>query len=190
MLGTTTLNFSPGDYATPKAVTVTGLGDNNLADESGNQITLSLTGAPSRTISFTTTDHDVQAIILTGATSDDCSQNCTSMSLNESWTPRVADQKLVLVKLAFPPLGGGRQTVSVISSNDSLAVINQAQLELSFDSTPANLWSTAQAVAVTAVPDMDGVDGMATVTLSPSNMSSGSHAASPKTITVTVHDND
>lgn len=155
-----TLTFTPGNYATPQAVTVAGVQDADLTNDS-TTITVSSATLASRTVTVNVTDDDAQNILLT----------TSSVSLTEGGV-----SANVGVRLAFDP--GGSVTVDVAS--DDAGAATATPIALTFDSSN---YSANQTVTIAPVSDEDTADEEVTVTLSATGIT-------PATVTASVDDND
>ena len=142
------LTFTPANYATTQTVTVSGVADVDLANESVS-ITLSSVGLSNKIVTATVTDDDTQDIVV----------STTTLTVGE------AGSGTFTVRLAFQP--SGNVTVSVSSSDPSAATV--APPSLTF--TPAN-YVTTQTVTVSGVKDVNTVNESVTVTVSSAGLSS------------------
>jgi hypothetical protein len=152
-----TLTFTPGNYAEPQTVTVTGVDDADVANEVAT-VTLSAPGLTDVTIGVGVADDDTLRIV---ASSD-------SVSVDERGTAQLT------VRLSNDPQA--TVVVSVASSDASTAQV--APDTLRFDSAT---YDTPQTVTVTGVTDDDLADEAATITLSATDA-----AGAPVTTSVTA----
>lgn len=156
---TSLLTFTPANYATYQTVTVTGVQDANLVSN-GATITMSSVALPSKAVTATVTDNDVQSIIRTPS----------SLVVNEGGTGTFQ------VSLAYQPTAN--VAVSVTSNATGTAVVSLGSLTF----TPAN-YATPQTVTVSGVEDADLTFDATTITLASAGITSA-------TTSVTVTDND
>lgn len=126
-----TLTFTPGDFNAPKTVTVSGVADLDLANESAI-VSLSSAGYTTTNVTANIADDDTQAIVVAPA----------SLNLVEG------NASAVDVSLAFQPAAD--VTVNVASLDTGAASATPASLIF----TPLN-YATTQAVAVTGEQDAD-----------------------------------
>jgi hypothetical protein len=154
-----TLTFTPANYGTDQTVTVGGVDDLDLAAETVT-ITLAATGLPTRTVTATVSDPDVQQIDVSSA----------AISVNEGSTGTVG------VSLHYTP--AGNVTVSLSSSDATAASVSPASLVF----TPAN-HATPQTITIAGVDDPDPTDETATITLAAPGPTTAA-------VAVTVNDND
>ncbi len=153
------LTFTSVNWNVPQPVSVTGVQDNDVANESV-AITASSASLASRTVTVTVTDDDTQAIVASAST----------VALNEGGTATFT------VRLAFNPLSS--VSVNLSSSNGGSATVSPTTL--SFDATN---YSTPQTVTLTGVQDINLANEVVTVTLS-----SASIANTLVTVNVTDND--
>ena len=142
------LLFTTLNWDTFQTVTVTGVADLDLANESLS-ITLSSAGLTNRTVTATVTDDDTQSITV----------STTSLTISEAGTGNFT------VRLAFQP--SGNVTVSVGSSDTSAATVSPPSMTF----TPAN-YATPQTVTVSGVNDADIANESVTVTVSSAGLTS------------------
>lgn len=154
------MTFTPANFSTPQNVTVTGVDDVDVADETVT-LTASATGLTSATATVTVTDDDDVAIVASAAT-----LGVTEGDAAGTFT----------VALSHQP--AGNVTVTVASSDTAAATAAPAAVTF----TPAN-YATPQTVSVTGVEDADVANESATVTLSSAGLTS-------VTVAVTVTDDD
>lgn len=154
------LTFTPANYATPQNVTVTGVDDADLVNES-TTITLSSTGLTSVNVSVTVTDTDVQAIVVAP----------TNLALDEGG----ADGSFT-VRLSQMP--GADVTVTLNNPDTGAVTLSAATLTF----TPAN-YATPQMVTVSPEDDDDVADETVLIGLTAAGIA-------PATVTVTVNDDD
>jgi predicted extracellular nuclease len=126
-----TLTFTPGDFGTPQTVTVSGVADIDLANESAT-VSIASAGYTTTNVTANVTDDDIQAIVVSP----------TSLGLTEG------TGSTLNVSLAFEP--AGTVTVNVASLDAGAASVTPASLLF----TPAN-YSTTQPVTVAAEQDVD-----------------------------------
>ena len=155
-----TLTFTPANYATPQVLTVAGVADADVEDETV-EVLLTAAGVASRSVSVTVVDDDVVNLDLSPS----------SLSLSEGGTGAV-----VAVGLTTQPAGD----VVVTMSPSEPGVVSVVPLQLTF--TPAN-WDTAQSVLVSALDDGDTADAQVDVVAVAPGLS-------PRVITVAVIDDD
>lgn len=148
-VGPTPLSFSTANWSTFQMVTVTGVQDTDLANETLT-VTLAASGLPAKTVDVTVTDDDMQVVVM----------SAPSISVNEGGTGTLG------IALMYQP--AGTVTVTVASGNTAVATV--APTMLSF--TTAN-FATPQSVTVTGVDDADAVDGAATITASATGATAG-----------------
>ncbi|HTJ42147.1 MAG TPA: Ig-like domain-containing protein [Kofleriaceae bacterium] len=141
-VGPALLSFDGTNYMTDQPITVTGVQDNDLADESVT-ITLSSTGFPNRVVTAGVTDDDTQAVVVTSQ----------SVTVNEGTTNTVG------VSLAFQP--SANVVVSVTSTDPTTASVNPSSLTF----TPQN-YDTPQNVTITGVEDSNAIADSTTLTMS------------------------
>ncbi len=132
------LVFTAANFSTPQTVTVTGIADDDIANES---VSLNLSGAGIAQVAVTVTDDDTQAIVLSPA----------ALTIGEGQTGSMT------ARLAFRP--AANVSVTVASSDPGAATAAPATLSF----TPAN-FATPQTVTLTALDDAD--TNNETVTLS------------------------
>lgn len=137
-----TLTFTPANYAAPQQLTIVGVQDDDLTDESPT-ITLSAAGVPNATINLTVDDDDIQSIV-TAAGNANVVEGATSV---------------LAVNLAFRPTAD--VTVAAVSSNTGAFTVAPATLTF----TAAN-WNVPQTLTLTGVDDVDLVNASASLTLS------------------------
>ncbi|MBZ0236127.1 MAG: hypothetical protein K8M05_27620 [Deltaproteobacteria bacterium] len=133
------LTFTTASYGTYQMVTVSGVGDVDLADETLT-LTLTAAGLPAKTVDATVTDDDTQQVVLSTATT----------SVNEGGTGTVG------VSLAYMPAAD--VTVTLASADTSAATVSPATRTF----TPAN-YATPQTITITGVSDADAVDDTTTI---------------------------
>lgn len=137
-----TLTFSAANYATPQTVTVTGVEDSNVVDDS-TTVTVASTGLASVDVAVTVTDVDQQGILASP----------TTLNLDEGTSGELS------VSLAAEPTGP--VTITVTSADPSIASVSTSSLTF----TAAN-WDQAQTVTVSASEDPDTLDESTSITLS------------------------
>jgi Fe-S cluster assembly iron-binding protein IscA len=135
------LTFTPTNYATPQALTVTGVQDANAANETAT-ITLTATGVPAATITAAVTDNDVLALEVSAST----------LTVSEGGTATFQ------VRLTAQP--AATTTVSLTSNDTGAATVDPM---LTFTTTS---WSTFQTVTVTGVDDADLLNETPTIVVS------------------------
>lgn len=138
----TNLTFTSANYATPQAVTVSGVQDSNLVTDAAT-VTLAAPGIPTVQVPVTVADNNVQAIFT----------SVPSLTVGEGGTATFATRP------SFMP--AGNITITVSSGNPGAATTSPATLSF----TPAT-WDTAQAVTVTGVQDANLTNETVSVTLS------------------------
>lgn len=151
-----TLMFTAANYAADQTVTVTGVDDLDVANESVT-ITLASPGIPNATVTAVVTDNDTQAIQV----------SATNASVDEGSSTNVN------VRLAFQPAGS--VVVNVASVAPSVAGAGPSTL--TFDA--AN-YATAQAITINGTKDDDAANGSTTVNLT---LSGATPAAVAVTVT-------
>jgi hypothetical protein len=142
----TALTFTPDNYDQPQAVTVSGVNDADVADESVI-LTLSATGVPSSEVSVTVDDDDTQTIQLSR----------TSVTLNEGASATFT------VRLSNDPLGSFE--VSLSSSDVGGASVSPTSLTFN-----SGNYDQPQTVTVTGEADADDDDESVTITASGSGV--------------------
>ena len=156
----TTLNFNATNWATPQAVTIRGVDDNDTISENVT-LTLSSIDAPTVQIPVTVTDPDTQVLVVSGT----------------NFTVREQGQITFTARLTYNPVA--MATVTITSANGAIATV--APAALTFD---ANNFNVPQQVTITGVMDDDVADEMTTLTLA------GAGAPANVTVNVTVDDDD
>ncbi|MCC7383110.1 MAG: hypothetical protein IT384_14830 [Deltaproteobacteria bacterium] len=149
-----TLSFSVANYATPQIVTVTGLDDSNVVNDS-TTVTVASTGLTSVDVAVVVTDVDQQGIL----------GSPTALNLGEGTSGEVS------VSLAAQPVDP--VTLTVTSADPSVASVSTSNLTF----TAAN-WNQAQTVTVDASQDPDTQNESTSLTLSGDGMSDVSIAVS------------
>ncbi len=147
-----TLTFTAGNFSTPQTLTITGVQDQDLANEAVT-IRLSSAIANSVDVSVSVTDDDTQALVVTPL----------SLTVPEGGTQTFS------VRLAFIP--GANVTVGV-ASNDAL-VATAAPASLPFT---AATWDQPQTVTVSGSQDIDLVDDGTTIDVTSAGVASQSVA--------------
>ena len=135
------LSFSTGNWNSYQSVTVTGVGDVDLANDTV-AITLSAAGVPNKTVSATITDDDTQRVLVSTA----------DVTVSEGSSTTVG------VSLAFQPA----TTVNVAVASASPAVATAGPSPLTF--TTGN-WNQAQNVTIGGAQDDDVVQDSTTVAM-------------------------
>ena len=135
-----TLTFTPSNYATPQAITITGTEDDDVAPGMTN-VALTLTGATSASITVTVNDNDTLGIDLTP----------TALTVLEGTSG------VLQVRLTAQP--SAATTVNLMSSNVAVATVSTGTLTF----TTSN-WNVYQPVSVFGVEDADVIGANATVT--------------------------
>ena len=133
------LTFTTTDWNIYQTVTVSGVADVNLTDESAT-ISAASTGLTTRTVAVTVTDDDVQDITL----------SATALTVGEVGTGTFT------ARLAFQP--GANVTVTLASSNTLAATVSPALLTF----TPAN-YAITQTVTVSGVTDANAANELVTI---------------------------
>jgi len=182
-LGPTSLTFTPGNWATPQPVTVTGVDDALLDGNQVTPVTVSVVDASSdnafdgladKVVSVTTTDDE-------GGASYTVSP--TALSVPEA---APGNTRTFTVVLGSKPASDVVFTVQ--SANTAEATVSPSSLTF----TQGN-WSTSQTVTVTAVDDpFDDGDQVVVVTVAVDDASSDDayDSLADQTVTVTTVDND
>ena len=179
-----TLTFTPsgaGIWSTAQTVTVTGV-DDSLDDETQTyDVTLaSPTGSDagysalsSQTVSVTTTDDDAAAVVVSAV-----SGQATEAGGAATFTVKLATQPTADV------------TIAVSSGDTGEGAVSPATL--TFTSSGAGIWSTAQTVTVTGVDDSldDGTQTYDITLGSPTSTDTDYSALSSQTVSVTTTDDD
>ena len=168
-LSTSGLTFTSGDWNTAQTVTVTGVEDDNLVDE-----TVTVTANPAGA------DYDSAAdVILQISVSDDDMPSVTfvggPLSITEGQSGTFA------VALSNEP--SGDVTVALASDDEGAATLSSSSLTFT-----SGDWNTVQTVTVTGVEDDNLVDETVTVTANPAGAEYDS--ATDATLQVTVSDDD
>jgi hypothetical protein len=140
------LTFTPQNSDTFQTVTVTGIHDDDILDNSG-LLSLVAPSLPTVTIPVTVTDIDVQAIIASH----------TAVTLPEGTTQSVQ------VRLAFAP----PSLVTIVPSSNNTAAVSVNPPVLQF--TPAN-WNLPQVLTIAAATDTNTQPESALITLSSSGI--------------------
>ncbi len=144
----TALTFTPGNYDQPQTVTVSGVSDADVLDESVI-LTLSATGVPSAEVAVSVDDDDTQAIQLSR----------TSVTMNEGASATFT------VRLSNDP--SGSFDVSLSSSDVGAASVTPASLTF----TSAN-YDQPRTVTVSGEADDDDDDESVTITAAGSDVAS------------------
>jgi hypothetical protein len=142
-----TLTFTPANFATDQQVTVTGVQDADVANESAT-VTLSSPGLANVGVTANVTDDDTQAIVAAP----------TTVNPTEGGTAQFN------VHLAFQP--ASTVTVNVASNDPGAATVSTSSLTF----TTAN-FATDQLVTVTGTADADLTNESTSVTLSSPGLS-------------------
>lgn len=158
--GPASLTFTPGNYATPQVVTVSGLQDGDATNETA-AVVLSTTGASDRTVTVNVADDDsVDIVVSPGA-----------IAVTEGG----AGQTLMVSLGAMP---AANVTVNLVTSPTGVAQLAVASLSF----TPVN-YATPQGVLVTGLQDGDALDETTTISLTAVGLAE-------KTVPVSVTDDD
>ncbi|MCE9579865.1 MAG: hypothetical protein K8W52_42500 [Deltaproteobacteria bacterium] len=152
--------FDGSNWNMPKTVTVTGVGDADLANESV-QIKAAAAGLTDRFVTATVNDDDTQIVLVTPGTA----------TLKEN-----NEQTTVNVSLGFIP--SGTVTVTVASADTSVVTASTGSLTF----LPGN-YSVAQPVTLTSVHDVNTTTDIKDVTFTAPSATAGK-------VTVTVTDVD
>ena len=144
----TLLTFEPADYNIAQTVTINGVTDDDVANESG-AITVGDTGnsLPKVTLDYSVTDDDTQALVVTPG----------SLSLTEGAAQSIG------IELAFRPASD----VSVTLTSSDPNKVSAASTSLTFTSENYN---TAQLVSISAVNDADLEDHNENITISAASL--------------------
>jgi hypothetical protein len=145
-----TLTFTPANWNTPQSVTVTGVNDDDLADEAG-AVLFSAAGIETAQASWTVLDDDTQLI----------QASPVSVTVTEGSTTTFG------VRLAFQPAGD--VTVSVGSADTTVATVSSSSLVF----TPSN-WATPQNVTVNGIEDVDLANESVVISLTSTGLTSKS----------------
>ena len=137
-----TLTFTSADYTVAQTVTVSGLSDDDVANESLT-VTVASQVASDQTVAVTVTDDDTQAIVAAP----------TTLTVNEGSSTTLS------VRLAFQPPSD--VTITAASGATNVATVGPTTLTF----TPTN-YSQLQALTVAGVSDVNVVDDTTTITLS------------------------
>ena len=148
------LMFTSADYAIPRTITVTGVGDADARDET-EWITLSTAIAPNAVVGVTVVDDEEQTIVVSVPT--------LTVTEGASGT--------FLVSLSADPLTSVQ--VSLTSANPAVATVSPAALTF----TPQN-YGAQQMVTVTGEQDDDLASGATTIQLSGADAPDGSVSVS------------
>lgn len=158
-VSTTALTFTTANWMTYQTVTVTGVDDADVANESVT-ITASSTGLTPRTATVAVTDNDTLAI----------TRSAASVAVTEGGTGSFTVQ--------LSALPGGTVTVAVASTDTSAITTTQSSLTF----TTAN-WNVPQTVNLTGVQDVDLVGETVTI-----NLTAAGATANSVTVNVTDND--
>jgi alpha-tubulin suppressor-like RCC1 family protein len=147
-----TLTFTTANYATFQTVTVTGVQDLDLADET---VTIAVTspGLTTQNVIASVTDDDTQVVQVSAGTLNTAEGGSATFGVTLRYIPTAPT------------------TVTVASSNTAGATVSPATLV--FDSSN---YGTAQNVTVTGVQDPDAANAFATVSLTAPSATPGSVA--------------
>ncbi|MFG6456305.1 glycoside hydrolase family 48 protein [Roseateles sp. BYS96W] len=162
--GTSTLVFTPANYATPQLVSVSAATD---ADALNGSATFTLSAAGQTGASVVATEKDADIVVPV-----DLIVSATAVSVPETGT------QTFTVKLGAAPTANVAVMVARTAGDTDISVSGGSSLTF----TPAN-WSTAQTVTLAAAKDADSANGTATVSVSAAN-------AATRTVTATEVDND
>ncbi|MBK8010329.1 MAG: hypothetical protein IPK13_03215 [Deltaproteobacteria bacterium] len=135
------ITFTSATYSTPAPVTISGLADMNLVDDS-SVLTASAPGAQSATVNVMKLDDDEQALVVAP----------TSLTVTEDGAGAT-----FAVSLAFEPVN---LTTVTLSSDEPTILLSDA----SIDFTALN-YSTPQTITVTGGSDFNLVDEVGTVSV-------------------------
>ena len=138
----TTLTFTPANYATPQAITVTGIQDPDLADDAAT-VTLAAAGITNATVAVTAIDDDAQTIV----------RSISSITVAEGSTATFT------ASLSHAP--AGNLTVSVASANTAAVTVSPPTLTF----TPAN-YAVPQTVTASGTQDANAGSESTTISLS------------------------
>lgn len=137
-----TLTFTPANYATPQAITVTGVQDPDLADDAAT-ITLAAAGIPNATVAVTAIDDDAQTIVRSASSITVAEGGATTFTVNLSHAP------------------AGNVTVTVASANTAAVTVSPSTLTF----TPAN-YAVPQTVTANGTQDANAGSESTTINLS------------------------
>ncbi|MCC6999079.1 MAG: hypothetical protein IT370_30985 [Deltaproteobacteria bacterium] len=157
----TSLTFNAANFATDQTVTVNGIDDADLANESVTLLLSSAGNAPSVTIPVGVTDNDLQTLVVTP----------TTLGVVEGATSTFT------VRLGFQPAAD----VTVTTATSAAAVATALPASLTF--TPAN-FAMPQTVTVSGTDDTDLTDNTARITVA------STAVVTPVDVTINVMDND
>ncbi|MDE0613404.1 MAG: fibronectin type III domain-containing protein [bacterium] len=166
-----TLTFTPSDWNVAQTVTVTGVQDDDIANETATLTVLALS-----------TDQEYTAVTAVVAVSVDDNDDAgltvdpSSLPVAEGGT---ADFE---VRLDSQPTAD----VSVTVASDDIGAVTVPSTTLTFTATD---WNTAQTVTVTALQDDDGADESVEVTATASSTDSD-YSGQSADVTVTVDDDE
>jgi len=157
----TSLTFNAANFATDQTVTVNGIDDADLANESVTLLLSSAGNAPSVTIPVGVTDNDLQTLVVTP----------TTLGVVEGATSTFT------VRLGFQPAAD----VTVTTGTSAAAVATALPTSLTF--TSAN-FAMPQTVTVSGTDDTDLMDNTARITVA------STAVVTPVDVTINVMDND
>ena len=163
------LSFSTTDWATAQTVTVSAAEDDDPSQDTAT-VTHTVSGGDyasitASAVTVTVTDNDTRGITVTP----------TSLTVDEG-----SSTDTYTVKLDTLPTGN--VTVAITSNNTD---VTASPSSLTFTTTT---WNTAQTITVTAGPDADAADDMATLTHKPSGADYASVDNADLAVTVTDDD--
>lgn len=141
-VSTTSLTFTPANFATDQQVTVNGVNDVDLANEAVS-ITLSSPGLANRVVTANVMDDDMQRVVVTQ----------TTVMVNEG--------QMVVVGVSLTNQPAGPVTVTLGSNNPSVAGVMPPMLTFN-----AANFSVAQNVNVIGIQDPDPANGTAEINAS------------------------
>ena len=166
----TPLRFTTTDWKTEQTVTVTGVDDADISDESAvvSLKSLSVDGDYNSllpvTVAVTVTDDDEPALVV----------NPDSLTVDENGT--------ATLDVSLATLPSAAVTVTVASADTAVATVTPATLTF----TTSN-WSTTQTITINGTDDTNADESSTTVTITASD---GGYTNATATVAVTVTDDD
>lgn len=149
-LSATALAFDSTNWSTAQTITVTGVEDVNVANETA-MISLTSTGITSASVTANVTDNDTQKVNVSTGT----------VTVNEGASTTVG------VSLGFQP--SGNYTVTVSSMNTAVATVSPTTLTFT-----ASNYATAQLITISGAEDANAVVNSTTISLTASGATPGS----------------
>lgn len=157
---TSSLTFTPANYATAQSLVITGVQDSDVTNEAVT-ITISAPGIPNSSLTINVIDNDTMGLVLSP----------TMISLGE------ATSASFTVRLSAQPAG---DTTVSISSDDTGAASVTTSSPLTFT---ASNWNNPQNVVVAGVDDIDMANESVAINVGSTGMAS-------RIVTANVVDND